>query len=91
MARPFEQPRLTSPRSISLLAPDRLARHERAILGVMPPLARSGAGARYGRPASRCRGSATARPRRRSRTDRCHELTLHDAPGSDSDDPDGMS
>jgi hypothetical protein len=49
MARPFEQPRLASPRSMSLLAPDRLARHEREILGVMPPLARSGAGARYGR------------------------------------------
>lgn len=31
MARPFEQPRLASPRSISLLAPDRLARHEREI------------------------------------------------------------
>ena len=31
MARPFEQPRLASPRSISLLAPDRPARHEREI------------------------------------------------------------
>ncbi len=40
--------------------------------------------------ASRCGGSITARPRRRSRTDRCHELTLHDAPGSDSDDPEGL-
>ena len=47
MARPFEQPRLASPRSMSLLAPDRLAHHEREILGVMPPLARSGARARY--------------------------------------------
>ena len=46
LARPFEQPRLASPRSMSLLAHDRLARHEREILDVMPPLARSGAGAR---------------------------------------------
>ena len=65
---------------------DRLARHERAILGVMPPLARSGAAARYGR--RRQGAAAPSRPggRRRSRTDRCHELTLHDAPGSDSSD-----
>ena len=41
-------------------------------------------------PASRCRGSITARPRRSSRTDRCHELTLHNAPGSDSDDTEGL-
>jgi hypothetical protein len=43
-ARPFEQLRLASPHSMPLLVADRLARHEREILGVMPPLARSGAG-----------------------------------------------
>jgi len=36
MAGPFEQPRLASPRSMPLLAPDRLVRHEREILGVIP-------------------------------------------------------
>ena len=48
MARRFEQPRLASPRSMPLLAPDRLAVTNERSSTVMPPLARSGSGARYG-------------------------------------------
>ena len=89
MARRFEQPRLASPRSMPLLAPDRLAvTNEGSSLPChswrVPVRGRvTGAGVKV-------RGSITARPRRRSRTDRCHELTLHNAPASDSDDTEGL-